>query len=288
MTLSEFNQLTKEAAYQALEKCCVSSTWINRMVEERPFRSENDIIFSATRIWYELCKEADYKEAFTGHPKIGDVKSLQEKFASSKDWAKGEQAKVAETNHQTIEALAEQNDKYESKFGYIFIVSATGKSAEEMLQLIMLRMEHDADTELAIAMGEQHKITNIRLAKLIPSISEQADNSSHITTHVLDTSTGIPGEGMVIKMKAFQNKNWQTIALGITNSDGRITNLLPPGKRLSKGNYLMEFDTDGYYNQNNQTGFYPEVQIQFKVMDESHYHIPLLLNPFGYTTYRGS
>ncbi|MEZ5007013.1 MAG: 2-oxo-4-hydroxy-4-carboxy-5-ureidoimidazoline decarboxylase [Chitinophagales bacterium] len=288
MTLSDFNQLTKEAAYQALEKCCVASTWINRMVEERPFRSENDIVFSAARIWYEGCNESDFKEAFTGHPKIGDVNSLKAKYAATKDWAGNEQSSVAEADDEVIHELAQLNDEYEKKFGYIFIVSATGKSAAEMLQLIKIRIQNNPATELAIAMGEQHKITHIRLTKLMPSISEKADNSSHITTHVLDTSTGVPGQGMVIKMKAFQHEKWETIALGITNADGRIANLLPPGKRLSKGNYIMEFDTDGYYKLNGQVGFYPEVQIQFKVMDESHYHIPLLLNPYGYTTYRGS
>ncbi|MEZ5001605.1 MAG: 2-oxo-4-hydroxy-4-carboxy-5-ureidoimidazoline decarboxylase [Chitinophagales bacterium] len=288
MTLSEFNQLSEEAAYQALQKCCVASNWINKMLAERPFQSENELVKNAAKIWYEQCSESDYKEAFTGHPKIGDVSSLQQKFSETKDWAGKEQGNMVSANEATIQELALLNSKYEQRFGYIFIVSATGKSALEMLQLIRERMAHDATTELAIAMGEQHKITNIRLAKLIPSIGEKADLSSHITTHVLDTSIGIPGKGMVIRMKTLKNEKWETIALGITNADGRIADLLPPGRRLRKGNYMMEFDTDEYYDRLNQTGFYPQVQIQFKVTDESHYHIPLLLNPFGYTTYRGS
>jgi len=288
MTFKEFNNLSKEDAFSALEKCCVSKSWISKMIESRPFSSENNLIKKAASIWYNDCLIEDFKEAFTGHPKIGNIESLKEKFANTKNWANNEQSKVAEANMETIEALAKANALYEDKFSYIFIVSASGKSAEEMLAIINTRLYHNPEDEIYVAMNEQHKITVIRLVKLIDDLSEKADMSSHITTHALDTSTGIPANNMLITLKQFKNNEWKPMSVGITNIDGRISDVLPAGQFLKPDAYTMTFNTKSYYENHNQKGFYPEVSIQFTVTDVSHYHIPLLINPFGYTTYRGS
>jgi len=93
---------------------------------------------------------------------------------------------------------------------------------------------------------------------------------------------------MLITLKGFRNSEWKPISVGITNNDGRISDILPPGRLLIPGIYNMTFDTASYYENNHQKGFYPEVSIQFEVVDKSHYHIPLLINPFGYSTYKGS
>jgi 5-hydroxyisourate hydrolase/2-oxo-4-hydroxy-4-carboxy-5-ureidoimidazoline decarboxylase len=288
MTFKEFNNLSKENAFSALEKCCVSKTWISKMIENKPFSSENDLIKTAASIWYNDCSLDDFKEAFTGHPKIGNVESLKEKFANTKNWANNEQAKVADANTKTIEALAKANTLYEDKFGYIFIVSASGKSADDMLAIINTRLLHNPEDEIAVAMNEQHKITVIRLVKLIEGLSNNSDMSSHLTTHALDTSTGIPANNMIITLKQFKNNEWKPMSIGITNNDGRIADVLPAGQLLKPDTYTMTFNTKNYYESHNQKGFYPEVSIQFTVTDVSHYHIPLLINPFGYTTYRGS
>lgn len=131
ITLNEFNALSKEEAFEKLEKCCVSTKWISEMVRSRPFSSEQHLVNEATSIWFNKCAIEDFKEAFTGHPKIGNVETLKKKFAQTLEWAENEQAKVTETTIETINALAEANKQYETKFGYIFIVSASGKSAEE-------------------------------------------------------------------------------------------------------------------------------------------------------------
>jgi 5-hydroxyisourate hydrolase/2-oxo-4-hydroxy-4-carboxy-5-ureidoimidazoline decarboxylase len=288
MTFKEFNNLSEEDAFSDLEKCCVSKTWISKMIESKPFSSENELIKTAASIWYNNCSIEDFTEAFTGHPKIGNVESLKEKFANTKTWANNEQAKVADANNDIIEALAKANMLYEDKFGYIFIVSASGKSADDMLAIINTRLHHAKEDEIAVAMNEQHKITVIRLAKLIDDLAEKADMTSHITTHALDTSTGIPANNMLISLKQFKNNKWQPMSVGITNNDGRIADVLPAGQLLKPNTYTMTFKTKDYYESHNQKGFYPEVSIQFTVTDASHYHIPLLINPFGYTTYRGS
>ena len=288
ITLNIFNSLSEKEARTYLEKCCVSKTWISKMVESRPFSSEEDVIKRAASIWYNDCSLDDFKQAFTGHPKIGDVESLKEKFANTKEWANNEQAKVAEANTSTIEVLAKANKAYKDKFGYIFIVSASEKSAEEMLSIINERLLHDKEDEIYIAMNEQHKITVIRLDKLIEGLLVTAEIGSHITTHSLDTSSGAPAKNMLITLKGLRSNEWKPMSVGITNSDGRISDVLPPGRLLIPGNYMMTFNTANYYKGQNQKVFYPEVSIQFTVADNSHYHIPLLINPFGYTTYRGS
>ncbi|MCF6296190.1 MAG: 2-oxo-4-hydroxy-4-carboxy-5-ureidoimidazoline decarboxylase [Flavobacteriaceae bacterium] len=288
ITLNILNSLSEKEAYTHFEKCCVSKTWILKMVESRPFSSEEDVLKKAASIWYNDCSLDDFKQAFTGHPKIGDVDSLREKFANTKEWANNEQAKVAEANALTIEALAKANKTYKDKFGYIFIVSASGKSAEEMLAIINERLHHDKEDEIYVAMNEQHKITVIRLDKLIEGLLVTAEITSQITTHALDTSSGTPANNMLITLKGLRGKQWKPMSVGITNTDGRISDVLPPGRLLIPGNYMMTFNTANYYESHNQKGFYPEVSIQFEVSDNSHYHIPLLINPFGYTTYRGS
>jgi 5-hydroxyisourate hydrolase/2-oxo-4-hydroxy-4-carboxy-5-ureidoimidazoline decarboxylase len=288
ITLNILNSLSKLEAHNQLEQCCVSKTWANKMVDSRPFSSEEELIKRAASIWYNDCTIEDFKEAFTGHPKIGDVKSLKEKFVFTADWAVGEQSKISEGDLETIETLAKANTLYEDKFGYIFIVSASGKSAKEMLAIAKARLRHDIDDEIYIAMNEQHKITVIRLLKLIEGLSKKANLSSHITTHALDTSVGVPAKNMLITFKGLKDNQWKPINVGITNNDGRISDVLPPGRQLIPGIYTMTFNTEAYYKNNNQKGFYPEVSIQFKVTDNSHYHIPLLINPFGYSTYRGS
>jgi len=112
---------------------------------------------------------------------------------------------------------------------------------------------------------------------------------SQITTHVLDTSKGSPAEGIQIKLqKPIGTNEWEDITSGITNSDGRITGFLDDNMILEPGRYRMEFMTGEYFNSTNTQGFYPYVHIVFEIQDTEHYHIPLLLNPYGYSTYRGS
>lgn len=111
---------------------------------------------------------------------------------------------------------------------------------------------------------------------------------SQVTTHVLDTSLGKPGQGISIKLQKPGADDWETIGEGRTDQDGRITDLLPDDQILPRGTYRMWFDTGHYFQRQNKEAFYPEVIILFRIFDQSHYHVPLLLNPFGYTTYRGS
>ena len=113
---------------------------------------------------------------------------------------------------------------------------------------------------------------------------------SAITTHVLDTMRGLPAMGIAVLLeRADENAQMQTVARGITNSDGRVLDLLPVGDTLEPGTYRLSCDTGAYFTATGVEGFYPEVSIVFAAREgETHYHVPLLLSPYGYSTYRGS
>ena len=112
---------------------------------------------------------------------------------------------------------------------------------------------------------------------------------SQITTHILDTTRGLPAANVPITLFLQVNGEWQEISTGLTNTDGRIGDLLKSDLVLDAGIYRMHFDTKSYFNANNEQGFYPFVDIVFEIDDSgSHYHIPLLLTAYGYSTYRGS
>ena len=110
-----------------------------------------------------------------------------------------------------------------------------------------------------------------------------------ISTHVLDTSSGTPGRGISAVLR-FQTAPgaWKDIASGITNDDGRIPGLIPEGSVLTPGIYRMVFESGPYFQKQGKNSFYPYVMVHFEIKEESHYHVPLLLSPFGYSTYRGS
>jgi 5-hydroxyisourate hydrolase len=111
---------------------------------------------------------------------------------------------------------------------------------------------------------------------------------SQVTTHILDTTKGRPAEGITIILFENRSGEWKEISKGVTNQDGRITDLLSPDQSLNRGEYKMRFEIKDYFARNNTATFYPFIDITFLVGGEEHYHIPLLLSPFGYSTYRGS
>jgi len=134
-----------------------------------PFIPADDLVElleDAESQWW-LCTEDDWKEAFAHHPKIGDINSLMKKFANTAAWASGEQSGVNTATDEIIKLLSEGNRLYEEKFGYIFIVCATGKSAIEMLNLLNERLKNNPEEEIQIAADEQTKITKLRIEKLL-------------------------------------------------------------------------------------------------------------------------
>lgn len=164
MTLDELNGLDKPALRKALGDCCGSRAWVEKMMAVFPVMSVHDLLHAASKAWH-ACGEEDWKEAFRHHPRIGDLDTLKKKYAGTS--ATMEQAGALEASLTVLEALAEGNRVYEERFGYIFIVCATGKPAEGMLRLLRDRLGNGPKKEILIAMGEQEKITRLRLEKLL-------------------------------------------------------------------------------------------------------------------------
>jgi 2-oxo-4-hydroxy-4-carboxy-5-ureidoimidazoline decarboxylase len=152
-----------EVAQEILTRACGSTAWVNRMLARRPFGSQQALLAAARDEWFAL-SEPDWLDAFSHHPRIGDRASLAARFPATHDLSAKEQSAVAFATAPVIAELAEANQAYFDRFGFIFIVCATGKSAAEMLALLRARLPHDRATELRIAAEEQAKITAIRLS----------------------------------------------------------------------------------------------------------------------------
>lgn len=163
--LAWLNELPADEAESAFRDCCGSTEWARRMTASRPFEMLENLFRSAEDIWFSL-SSVDHLEAFASHPKIGSKHAAPKQQAKSAEWSSGEQSGMNSATKDVQNELAEVNRLYMEKFGFIFIVCATGKSAEEMLAICKARLGNSAATELQIAAEEQLKITEIRLNKL--------------------------------------------------------------------------------------------------------------------------
>jgi OHCU decarboxylase len=164
--IGKLNRLTAEEARAALSACCGSTRWASEVAALRPFWDVGQLLNLGGRVWRELDRD-DWLEAFRAHPKIGESKAERETGAEARSWSEGEQARAREASDETLDALAEANREYIERFGFIFIVCATGKSAEEMLALLRARITNDPETELRVAAQEQWRITELRLRKFL-------------------------------------------------------------------------------------------------------------------------
>ena len=151
-----------------LLQCCGSRRWAKAMANGRPYATLEILIAKAHDTWWSLDR-SDWLEAFRSHPKIGEKKAADKVSAQSQQWSGHEQSGIAKASDETISALAALNEDYEQKFGFIFIICATGKTTGEMLSALRERLEHDPESELPIAAAEQSKITELRLKKLLQS-----------------------------------------------------------------------------------------------------------------------
>src|SRR6266571_1212896 len=166
MTLDHLNQFSADQAQAEFLKCCGSKRWARALIEARPFDNKDELLNEADRVWWSL-DSADWLEAFRAHPKIGEKKAATIQSEEAQVWSEQEQSETQNAAAGTMAALAEGNREYEQRFGFIFIVCATGKSSEEMLAILNGRLGNDRDTEIRTAAEEQRKITRLRLEKLL-------------------------------------------------------------------------------------------------------------------------
>ncbi|KAI5060345.1 hypothetical protein GOP47_0024765 [Adiantum capillus-veneris] len=323
--------------------CCGSSKFAAEMAKSAPFSSLSQAVEASRTIWWNEVDVPGWLEAFTAHPRIGDLEALK-KGAPSAHWSKVEQSVAVETANVTVmRELSEWNQKYEEKFGFRYLICASGKSSAEILANLQNRFSSRPIEELQVAAGEQQKITEIRLGKLFAdrdSFSQTTANQrlgqvlghigssveeskvslpSHlsvpnqisptrppITTHVLDVSRGKPGAGIPVTLelwnvpsKGGESRGWISIGSSVTDADGRSGPLMAPSSNVMAGRYKLTFGTATYFQNSNSSDdtngttqcFYPYVSVVFEIKPaqvSQHFHVPVLLSPFSYTTYRGS
>ena len=169
MNLERLNFLPEDKVEAAFLTCCGSRAWARRMMMSRPFWGIDDILVNSDRIWWSLDRE-DWLEAFAAHPQIGDKAPKKPADAGgdqARRWSANEQKGTRGVAPEILEKLARGNRAYLKKFGYIFIVSATGKGARQMLDILRERYVNDPETELRLAAEEQRKIINLRLRKMV-------------------------------------------------------------------------------------------------------------------------
>ena len=157
------DRATLDEARALLHAACGSARWVNAMLARRPFGSDDRLLEEARDIWFGLDEE-DWREAFAHHPRIGDREALARRFPSTHALSEREQSGVAGASPDVLDSLAARNEDYFERFGYIFIVCASGLSAVEMLAMLETRLRNLPDAEIRIAAAEQARITALRLS----------------------------------------------------------------------------------------------------------------------------
>ena len=165
-SLTRLNELSALDAESEFLKCCGAKKWARAMVDARPFANA-PAMFDKAEAVFGLLSDEDWLEAFHAHPKIGEKKAATAQSDTAQKWSAQEQSQTANAAAGVMEALAAGNREYERQFGFIYIVCASGRSADEMLTSLNQRLKNDRETELRIAAEEQRKITRLRLEKLL-------------------------------------------------------------------------------------------------------------------------
>lgn len=158
--LAWFNGLPGDEAERRLRQCCGSAAWASAVAARRPFADFAALVSVSDEVWSGLAP-ADWLEAFAAHPRLGDS------GGHSPESSKKEQSRVMEAGEDTLTALAAENRRYEARFGHVFLLSAAGRTADEVLATLRGRIDNDAATELEVAAEEQRKITRLRLASML-------------------------------------------------------------------------------------------------------------------------
>jgi allantoicase len=169
--IDRVNRLKSAQAQKALLDCCGSKKWAAGMMARRPFQTDADLFAAAEAVWAALGRQ-DWLEAFHHHPPIGAGKSGAKQSAKAKKWSAGEQSVAQQAQTETLAAMARANSEYHAKFGYVFLICATEKTADQILASLRRRLMNDPETELRAAAQEQQRITRLRLEKLLKALQD--------------------------------------------------------------------------------------------------------------------
>jgi OHCU decarboxylase len=158
--LAWFNGLPRDEAEMYLHECCGSSAWASTVAGRRPYADVPALVWAADDVWTALAP-SDWLEAFAAHPRIG------ESGGQAPDTSQKEQSRIMGEGDETLALLGEENRRYEAQFGHVFVISASGRSAAEVLAALRERMKNDPAKEVAVAAEEQRKITRLRMERML-------------------------------------------------------------------------------------------------------------------------
>ncbi|MFV2110248.1 hydroxyisourate hydrolase [Micromonospora sp. LOL_015] len=295
--LDVFNTLPADDVRELLLSCCAAPGWAAAVTAGRPY-ADQAALTAAARAQVGALPWPEVADAVAAHPRIGRPPTGTGRDA---EWSRREQAAATAASGTVASGpgpgpgpgtvasgpgvateLAEVNDAYEQRFGYRFLIFANGRGAAELVAAARQRLHHDPDTEQGVVRTELGDIAALRLGRLVDDMAAPAPLSSH----VLDTTTGTPATGITVRLDAADPEGgWRTVATGHTDADGRLRDWVP-GAGWAAGTYRLVFDVADRLGAD---AFYTEIPVVFTVRDAArHHHVPLLLSPYGYTTYRGS
>ncbi|XP_048231246.1 uric acid degradation bifunctional protein TTL isoform X3 [Ricinus communis] len=328
--------------------CCGSTKFAKEMALASPFTSLEEAVDAAKNIWFNKVDVYGWLEAFSCHPQIGQSPSTAHASHTAAQWSKGEQSTALATatgsslqSTWPLQELSDWNAQYMQKFGFVFLICASGRSTSEILAELKKRYKNKPIFEFEIAAQEQMKITELRLGKLFSTKLKAASTSNQchtkfatkveedrmavigghltaelnslsgkasqiptrtrppITTHVLDISRGCPAAGIEVCLEMWKGiqprplfgetdiDGWAFQGSSTTDADGRSGQLMNIVNVVNPGIYRISFNTGKYF----PSGFFPYVSIVFEIRESQnteHFHVPLLLSPFSFATYRGS
>jgi len=277
--LDALNDATPGAFAAALDGVFEHAPWVaERAAHRRPFAT----IAALHAALMEAVRSAEEPEivAFLGaHPELVASKLPDDLTAASR----AEQSALGLAAAPDAAALPDLNRAYRDRFGFPFIVCVARHTAQDVLRTLQSRLGRGRDEEREAALAEVERISLLRLLARVSGPGAPVV-AGHFSSHVLDLHAGRPAQGLAVVLL----QEGRHVAEGATDADGRIGDLLPPGP-LRQGRYELQFDVSAYFATRGVATFYDRVPVRFAIdAAEARYHIPLLLAPYGYSTYRGS
>jgi hydroxyisourate hydrolase len=263
-----------------LRSCLAVPRWIDEVAAGAPFASPADLLDRA-RGAADPLEPAEIERALADHPRIGERPRGEDRSAA---FSRAEQQAPDADDPELAAQIAAGNAAYEARFGRVFLIRAAGRTRAEIHLEQQRRLALDDEADLRIVADELREIALLRLERLLGEVPAKR---SHLTTHVLDAARGVPASGLEVTLEHLAHDAWTVIGRARTDADGRI-GLLGPAA-LPTGRYRVTFDTGAYFAAQGTSTFYPQVVVVVELADPAaHYHVPLLLSPFAYSTYRGS
>ena len=270
------DRLPEPEARTLLTSCLAAPAWVDGMLAGRPYVDRKALLARGTEL-VGLLTDEEVEVALARHPRIGERAGADH----DAELSVAEQAGVDPDDEAVAAALRAGNEAYEERFDRVFLIRAAGRSSQDILGELHRRLGNDDVTESREVAEQLGEIALLRLDALVPQ-----EDGSTVSTHVLDAALGRPGAGIAVHLERLPDDGAPPgrVGEGVTDDDGRVKELaagLPPGS------YRLSFDTAAYFAGTGTDAFFPRVDIVFAVA-AGHYHVPVLLSPFAFSTYRGS